>query len=195
MQKINKTIISQNAICTAYQVYLLGTFNPDGTPLLLTQASVCFIQGPPDGMVVGVMASEQPKTAENIIREQAFSLNHCNIAMCNLADSAWYERTPCTNDASTTFCRGDALNVPILDVSPHALECKVLQSSKVGDTIIFISTIARVHADDRFITPYPESGDYYSWYESQDVKNLDPLLYAFNYYTVSESIGKIGIRF
>ena len=195
MQKINKSIISRNPVCTPYQVYLLGTFNPDGTPLLLTHASACFIQGPPDGMVVGVMVPEQPKTAENIIREQAFSLNHCNVAMRNLADSAWYERMPDANEESTAFCRGSELNVPILDVSPHALECKVLQSFKVGDTIVFVSTIAHVHADDRFIHPYPASGDYYGWYESQDVKNLDPLLYAFKYYTVSESIGKIGIKF
>jgi len=195
MQKIGKSIVSRNPVCTPYQVYLLGTCNPDGTPLLLTHASACFIPGPPEGMVVGVMASEQPKTAENILREQAFSLNHCNVAMRGLADSAWYERTPGADEESTASCPGSELNVPILEVSPHALECKVLQSSKAGDTIIFVSAIAQIHTDDRFIRPYPESGDYYGWYEAQDVKNLDPLLYAFKYYTVSESIGKIGITF
>jgi flavin reductase (DIM6/NTAB) family NADH-FMN oxidoreductase RutF len=85
--------------------------------------------------------------------------------------------------------------VPILDVAPYALECEVLSSSKAGDTIVFVSEIACVHADNKFIPPYPESGDYYGWYEAQDAKKLDPLLYAFKYYTLSESIGKIGIEF
>jgi flavin reductase (DIM6/NTAB) family NADH-FMN oxidoreductase RutF len=193
MQKINKSVVSRMPACTPYQVYLLGTFNPDGTPLWLAHASACYIPGPPEGMVAGVMASEQPKTLENILREQAFSLNHCNVAMRSLADSAWYERT--ANGESTAFYTGSALHVPILDVSPLALECKVLHSSTVGDTVVFVSTIACIHADDRFLTPCPASGDSYGWYESQDVKHLDPLLYAFKYYTVSESIGKIGIKF
>jgi hypothetical protein len=60
--KINKTVITRSAACTAQQVYLLGTFNADDTPLLLSQASVCFIQGPPEGMIVGVMATEQRGT-------------------------------------------------------------------------------------------------------------------------------------
>ena len=195
MKKITKNRISQSAACTAQQIYLLWTFNPDGTPLLLTQASVCFIQGPPEGMVVGVMSSEQPKTAENITRNQAFSLNLCNVAMRSLADAAWYEQTPAKNDEGTAFCPGSVLSVPVRDASPYVLECSVIQSSTVGNTVIFVSTIASIHADDRFIHPYPEPGDYYSWYESHDAKNLDPLLYAFKYYTVSDSIGKIGITF
>jgi flavin reductase (DIM6/NTAB) family NADH-FMN oxidoreductase RutF len=194
MQKITKSIVPRNPACTPYQVYLLGTRNPDGTPLFLTHASACFIPGPPEGMVVGVMASEQPRTAENILREQAFSLNHCNVAMRGLADSAWYERAPGANEEGMAFYRG-ACDTPILDASPHALECQVLQSTRAGETVIFVTAIAHVHADDRWISPYPASGDSYGWYASQDVKKLDPLLYAFHYYTVSESIGRIGIKF
>jgi|GEM_PF-4225850 len=86
------------------------------------------------------------------------------------------------------------LNVPILDASPHVLECKVTKSFEVGNTIIFISETACIHADSRYVHPCPESDNLYTWYESQDAKNLNPLLYAFKYYTLGESIGQLNIK-
>ena len=37
MEKIKRRIIPVSAACTAQQLYILGTYNPDGTLLLQTQ--------------------------------------------------------------------------------------------------------------------------------------------------------------
>ena len=192
MNKIEKITVSVPPISGAQQLYLVGTYNLDGTPLLQTQAFVCYIPGPPEGNIIAVVASNQMK--DNIVREQAFSLNLCNVEMRALAESAFGGYFPEKNEEKELgYLNGTMLNVPILGISPRIDECKVTQSLQVGDTAIFISETICSHADSRFVQAYPESDDdVYDWYASQDAKKFDPLLYAFKYYTLSENIGQLG---
>ena len=192
MNKIEKITVSVPPISGAQQLYLLGTYNLDGTLLLQTQAFVCYIPGPPEGNIIGVVASDQMKN--NIMREKAFSLNLCNIEMRSLAESAFRGYSPETNEEKEFgYSNGKKLHVPILSISPRVDECKVTQSLQVGDTAIFISETICSHADSRFVRAYPESDDdVFDWYASQDAKNFNPLLYAFKYYTLSENIGQLN---
>ena len=196
MNKIEKTIASVPPISGAQQLYLIGTYNPDGTLFIQTQAFVCYIPGPPEGNAVGVVASDQIKN--NIMRERAFSLNLCSVDMSLIAESAWRGYAPETGgEKSVGRSMGNKLQVPVLDISPYVAECKVSQSLQVGDTTLFISETVCTHVDCRFARPYPVSenrADIYNWYASQDAKNFNPLLYAFKYYTLYESIGKADIK-
>ena len=194
MNKIEKNTVSVPPISGAQQLYLLGTYNLDGTLMLQTQAFVCYIPGPPEGSIIAVAASDQMKN--NIIREQAFSLNLCNIEMRALAESAFRGYSPDTNgEKELGYLNGTKLRVPVLSISPRIDECKVTQSLQVGDTAIFISETVCSHADSRFVQAYPESADdVYNWYASQDAKKFNPLLYAFKYYTLSENIGQLGVK-
>ena len=191
MRKIEKRAIPVSAACTAQQLYILGTYNPDKTLCIQTQAFVCYIPGPPESMMVGVVESDKIK--ENIIREQAFSLNQCNVDMRPIVESAWRGYEPEANgDNSIGYSNGARLNVPILDAGPYSIECKVAQSFNIGNTMIFIAEAACNHADSRFVQPYPASeNDIYNWYANQDAKEFNPLLYAFNYYTLSENMGQL----
>jgi len=193
MEKSEKITIPVSVSAAAQQVYLLGTYNPDNTLLLLSVAFVCYIPGPPEGVVVSVAGSDQTKT--NIARNGVFSLNLCTVEMKDLAEAAWFGYSPTKNGGHLVeYCNGNKLNVPVLNASPNNLECKVSQSLQVGDTTIFICETPCIQADSTLIPPYPESGSSYSWYENTDAKKFDPLLYSFKYYTLSESIGQIGIK-
>ena len=191
MKKIERRIVPVSAACSAQQLYMLGTYSPDGIPFLLTQAFVCYIPGPPEGMIVGV--AESDKIKENIIREQAFSLNLCNIVMRSIVESAWCGYAPETcGDNAVGYSKGVRLNVPLLDASPYVIECKVVQSLNVGNTMILITEAACNHADSRYVSPYPKSDDaVYDWYTSQNVKNFNPLLYSIKYFTLNENIGQL----
>lgn len=47
MKKIARRISPVSVACTAQQLYMLGTYNSDGTVILQTQASVCYLPGSP----------------------------------------------------------------------------------------------------------------------------------------------------
>ena len=192
MKKIERRIIPVSAACTAQQLYILGTYNPDGTLFLQTQAFVCYIPGPPEGMIVGVVESDRIK--ENITREQAFSLNQCNVDMRFIVESAWRGFAPEKGgDNEIGYSNGTKLSVPLLDVSPYVIECKVSQSFNVGNTVIFITEAVCNHADSLYIPSYPESDDaVYDWYTKQNAKEFNPLLYAVKYFTLSENIGQLN---
>ena len=193
MDKIEKIIFPATVACTAQQLYLLGTFNPDGALFLQTQAFVCYIPGPPEGMVLGVVASEQTK--ENITRERMFSLNQCSVDMRSAADLAWQGYTPGNSgEGMFSYSNGSKLHVPVLDVSPHVLECKVTQTLSIGDTLLVVSETLCIHADHRYVPPIPESGDLFDWYTDQDAKLFNPLLYSVKYYSLSDSIGQLDIK-
>ena len=191
MKKIDRRMIPVSAACTAQQLYILGTYNSDGTLFLQTQGFVCYIPGPPEGMIVGVVESDKMK--ENVIREQAFSLNQCNIDMRFIVESAWRGYAPeISGDKTIGYSNGIKLNVPLLDASPYIIECKVSQSFNVGNTKVFITESACNHADIKHVLPYPESDDdLYDWYAKQNAKEFDPLLYSIKYYTLNEHIGQL----
>ena len=191
MNKIEKTMVSLAPPCSAQQVYLLGTYNVDGTLFLQSQAFVCYIPGPPEGKVIGLAASDQMK--ENILREQAFSLNLCNIAMLPIVESAWQGYAPETNgEDAVGYSRGVKLNIPVLDASPCVEECKVMQTVQVGDTLIVIVETVCTLVDNELIRPYSESDDLYDWYMSQNAQKFNPLLYSVKYYTLSECVAKLN---
>ena len=192
MQKIEKRVIPVSAACTAQQLYILGTYNSDGTLFLQTQAFVCYIPGPPEGMIVGVVESDKIK--ENIIREKSFSLNQCNVDMRPIIESAWRGYAPDTigNDV-IYYSNGVKLNVPLLDASPYVIECQVSQSFNIGSTMVFVTEAVCNHADSRYVLPYPEHDDgVYDWYTKQNAKEFNPLLYAVKYYTLNENIGQLN---
>ena len=192
MKKIEKRTIPVSAACTAQQLYILGTYNPDGTLFLQTQAFVCYIPGPPEGMIVGVVESDKMK--ENIIREQAFSLNQCHVDMRAIAEFGWrgYAPEP-MGDNAIGYSKGIKLNVPLLDASPYVIECKVAQSFNVGNTMVCITESVCNHADSRYVPPYPQSDeDVYDWYVKQNAREFEPSLYAVKYFTLNENIGQLN---
>jgi len=191
MKKIERRITPVSAACSVQQLYILGTYNLDGTLFLQTQAFVCYIPGPPEGMIAGVVESDKIK--ENIIREQAFSLNQCSIDMRFIAESAWRGYAPETKyDKEIGYTNGVKLSVPLLDLSPYVIECKVSQSLNIGNTMIFVTEAVCNHVDSRYVLPFPESNDdIYDWYAKQNAKDFNPLLYSVKYYTLNESIGQL----
>ena len=190
MKKIDKQIVEIAPPCSAQQVYLLGTFNHDGTLLLQTQAFVSYIPGPPEGKIVNVVYSEQMK--ENILRENVVSLNLCNIDMLPLVELAWRGYIPEINAENTVgYINGNKLNVPIIDSSPFVEELKVIQTVPIGDTLIVISETVCVHADKTLVHPYSDSDDLYEWYLKHNASDFNSLMYSVKYYTLRESVANL----
>ena len=193
MRKNEKITTPVSVSAAASPVYLLGTYNQDKTPFFATVTFVCYIPGSPECQIVGIASSEQTK--ENINREQVFSLNLCTVDMKDLADDAWLGYAPDKSEKHIVdYCNGNKLDVPILNASPNNIECKVTQSLQIGHAAVFVSEVLCQQADSRLVPPYPGADGSYKWYESIDAKKFNPLLYGFNYYTLSESLGQIGMK-
>ena len=191
MKKINKTTVSLAPPCSAQQVYLLGAYNPDGTLLLQSQAFVCYIPGPPEGRIVSISASEKMK--ENILRDQVFSLNFCNIEMLPIVEVAWEGYAPESNgEVKVEYSKGIKLNVPILDASPYVEECKIIKTIQIGETLVVIAETICIQADNNLILPYSDSDDLYEWYVKQDAQKYNPLMYSVKYYTLSNYINVLS---
>ena len=186
MKKIEKQIVEIAPPCTAQQVYLLGSYNPDETILLQTQAFVCYIPGPPEGKVIGVVYSDEMK--ENIKCENVLSLNLCNVEMLPLVEAAWRGFKPeTTGENAVGYSNGEKLKVPVLESSPYVEELKVIEHITIGDTLVVIAETICVHADKTLVHPYSDTDDLYEWYLKQNAQDYNPLMYCVKYYSLGES--------
>ena len=183
MNKIEKKVVELAPPCTAQQLYLLGTYNPDGTILLQTQAFVSYVPGPPEGKLISVVYSEEMK--ENIKRENVFSLNLCNVDMLPLVETAWRGYIP---ETTLSYLDGKKLKVPVLESSPYVEELKVKELVPIGDTLIVIAETICVHADKTLVHPYSDTDDLYEWYLKQNAQDYNPLMYCVKYYSLGESL-------
>ncbi|MCR4650457.1 MAG: flavin reductase family protein [Lachnospiraceae bacterium] len=78
---------------------------------------------------------------------------------------------------------GTVVNVPYIEESPVAIECKVRSITELGTHDMFLAEIVAVHADDRYMD---EKGTFH-------LEKAHPLVYSHGrYYSMGEELGKFG---
>ena len=192
MEKISRKSVSKSGGFIPQAVWIIGSCNKDTSPNFCTITSVSYTPGPPESLIVSMQAK---RTKENILCTGEFTANLCTVEMVHLVDFVGsVSGQESKKDALSFNCNwGEKIHAPVLDASPYVIECKVFQTHLVGNTITFIAEMVNQQIDIKFGQPNNDSYEaYIAWLNTNDLLDLDPILYAWNYYGIGKKIGRVG---
>lgn len=82
-----------------------------------------------------------------------------------------------------TKIKGSVVNVPYIEESPVAIECKVKSVQELGTHDMFIAEVVAVHVDDKYMN---EKGTF-------KLENANPIAYSHGrYYDLGAELGSFG---
>jgi len=125
------------------------------------------------------------RTKQNVIRTGILSVNLVSVDMLELMD---YFGTHHAKDGKKDripyeVCRGEVIDVPILDASRWIYECEVVQSVETGESTTFFCKIRNIQMDEQL-----ECKDTFD----VDLTKLDPVIYSGKYHSIGKLLGEIG---
>ena len=82
-----------------------------------------------------------------------------------------------------SVCRGDVVDVPILDASRWIYECEVVHSIEIGESTTFFCRIKNIQIDEQL-----ECVDTFD----VNLTKLEPVIYSGMYHSIGKLLGKIG---
>lgn len=108
-------------------------------------------------------------------RELAFATDYCGVKSGRDVDKF--------KEMKLTPLAGTKVKAPLIAESPVCMECKVKQILPLGSHDMFVSEIAAVHADSRYMDEK----------NSFRLEKADPIMYSHGaYLTCGEQIGTFG---
>ena len=168
------------AICYPMPVYIIGTYNADGTPNAMNAAW----GGISEETEITICVDSGHKTAENILARKAFTVSMATAAQMVACD---YVGIVSGNQEPDKFAkagfhatRSDFVDAPLIDELPMALECKLI--SYDVETCRLVGEIINVCVDKSVLG---ENG-------KVDVSKLRPITYDpmnHHYYVLGEQVG------
>ncbi len=169
------------AMCYPMPVYIIGTYNEDGTPNAMNAAW----GGISEETEISICIDSSHKTAENLLARKAFTVS---MATANQMGACDYVGIVSGNQEPDKFTKAgfhatksDFVDAPLIDELPMALECKVI--SYDPDTCRLVGEIVNVSADESVLA---QNGKI-------DVSKLQPITYdpVNHYYLVlGERVGQ-----
>ncbi len=167
-------------MCYPMPVFILGTYNADGTPNAMNAAW----GGISEESEISVCVSDDHKTTENFLARKAFAVSMGTagqVAACDYVGLVSGSKVP-DKFAKAGFhaTKSAFVDAPLIDELPVALECEVLSYDK--DTCRLVGKIVNVCADESVLD---ESGKI-------DVAKLRPITYDamhHHYLVLGEKVG------
>ncbi|MCR4738811.1 MAG: flavin reductase [Lachnospiraceae bacterium] len=165
--------------------FIIGTNNEDGSANFAPITWVSATCEGDDGylLVISMFGTKQTKT--NVLREGIFSANLVSTDMLRLMDyfGSRHAKDSDKKDISYDVVRGEVLDVPVLDASRWVYECEVAGSVETGESTTFFCYIRNIQMDAQL-----DPEDTFD----VDLMALDPVIYSGRYYSLGNSLGKIG---
>jgi flavin reductase (DIM6/NTAB) family NADH-FMN oxidoreductase RutF len=177
-------VINEHSACFfTQQLFLIGTYNEDGSPNFAPISWVSFTWGPPCCLVVSIYGGKRKKqTSQNIERTGHLSATVVTpdllpfVEQHNLATQREGVVLPQEIEP------GKVLNVPLLKGAKWSYECEVIQSVHIGDCDTHFAAFKRVNVREDV-----QALDFI------DLTRINPVVYSpDHYFTIGEHIGKIG---
>jgi flavin reductase (DIM6/NTAB) family NADH-FMN oxidoreductase RutF len=133
-------------------VFVIGSYDEKGRPNLMTSAwaGICCSKPP----AIGVSLREATYTYGNIMNRKAFTVNVPSEEMVVEAD--YFGMTTGRDEdkfaaAGYTPVRSDLVDAPYIEECAMVLECKLLQTVKIGLHTQFIGEIMDVKVDEEVL--------------------------------------------
>ena len=153
------------AMCYPMPVFIIGTYNADGTPNAMNAAW----GGISEETQVTVCIDDRHKTAENLLARKAFTLSMATAKMliaCDYVGIVSGNKVPDKFEkAGFHATKSEFVDAPLIDELPMALECQVISYDK--ETCRLVGRIVNVSADEAVLG---ENG-------KVDVSKLQPITY------------------
>ena len=134
------------AMCYPMPVFIIGTYNADGTPNAMNAAW----GGISEEAEITICIDSEHKTAENMLSRKAFTVSMATAKMLNACD---YVGIVSGNKVPDKFAKAgfhatqsQFVDAPLIDELPMALECQVI--SYDVETCRLVGRIVNVSADD-----------------------------------------------
>ncbi len=165
--------------------FIIGTNNEDGTHNFAPITWVSVTNEKDSDYLLTISMAGTKTTKQNVIRTGILSVNLVSTDMLELMD---YFGTHSANDGKKDgipyrVCRGEVVDVPILDASRWIYECEVIQAVETGRSTTFFCRIKNIQIDEQM-----ECADTFD----VDLTRLDPVIYSGMYHSIGKRLGKIG---
>ena len=169
------------AMCYPMPVFIIGTYNADGTPNAMNAAW----GGISEETEITICVDSAHKTAENLISRKAFTVSMATakyMTACDYVGIVSGTREP-DKFAKAGFhaTKSQFVDAPLIDELPMALECEVLSYDE--ETCRLVGRIVNVCADESVLG---ENG-------KVDVAKLAPITYDpmnHHYLVLGDKIGQ-----
>ena len=168
------------AICYPMPVFIIGTYNADGTPNAMNAAW----GGISEEQEISICVDNAHKTAENLIARRAFTVSMATAGQLTACD---YVGIVSGNKEPDKFAKAgfhatksEFVDAPLIDELPMALECEVISYDE--ETCRLVGRIVNVSADESVLG---ENG-------KVDVAKLQPITYDsmnHDYLVLGEKVG------
>ena len=169
------------AMCYPMPVFIIGTYNADGTPNAMNAAW----GGISEETEITICVDSGHKTAENLQARKAFTVSMATAAMLTACD---YVGIVSGNKEPDKFAKAgfhatksEFVDAPLIDELPMALECEVI--SYDAETCRLVGRIVNVCAEESVLG---ENG-------KVDVSKLQPITYDpmnHHYLVLGQKVGQ-----
>ena len=153
------------AMCYPMPVFIIGTYNPDGSPNAMNAAW----GGISEETEITICVDSAHKTARNLMERKAFTVSMATaemMAACDYVGIVSGNKEPEKfTKAGFHATRSEFVDAPLIDELPMALECEVISYDE--ETCRLVGRIVNVCAEDSVLG---ENG-------KVDVAKLQPLTY------------------
>lgn len=143
---------------------------------ICTNPAMCYISVRPERHSYPLIVKNREFTINLTTEEMAYSTDWCGVK-----SGAEYNKF---HETGLTPAKGEMVSAPIIEQSPLAIECKVVEIKELGSHNMIIAEVVNIQADEKFIDP--QTGEF----RLQDAK-----LIAYShghYFKLGEEIGKFG---
>ena len=169
------------AMCYPMPVFIIGTYNADGTPNAMNAAW----GGISEETEITICVDSSHKTAENLIARKAFTVSMATAQMlvaCDYVGIVSGTKEPDKfSKAGFHATKSAFVDAPLIDELPMALECEVISYDE--ETCRLVGRIVNVCADESVLN---ENG-------KVDVAKLRPITYDpmnHHYLVLGEKVGQ-----
>ena len=173
--------LGPKTVCYPMPVYIIGTYNADGTPNAMNAAW----GGISEDKEISICVDCAHKTAENLMARKAFTVSMATakyMAACDYVGIVSGNKEP-DKFAKVGFhaTRSEFVDAPLIDELPMALECQMISYDE--DTCRLVGRIVNVCVDDSVLDAEGKL----------DVARLQPITYApmnHQYLSLGEKVGQ-----
>ena len=169
------------AMCYPMPVFIIGTYNADGTPNAMNAAW----GGISEETEITICVDSAHKTAENLLSRKAFTVSMATAKTITACD---YVGIVSGNNETEKFARAgfhatksEYVDAPLIDELPMALECELLSYDE--ETCRLVGRIVNVCADESVLDANGKV----------DVAKLQPITYdpmSHHYLVLGEKVGQ-----
>jgi len=144
---MKKSLGAKPLVCPT-PVYVVGTYDPEGRPNLMTVAwgGICCSQPP----CMAVSVRKATYTYGNLMHSKAFTVNIPSVSQIREADFVGIYSGKSENMFEATGLmpiKSELVNAPMVAEFPMVAECKVIRTVEIGLHIQFIGEILDVKCD------------------------------------------------